>query len=83
MEVYRMLVYVLSGLFIILLIISIVVVFYVFKIVKTFKELSDKAADVVESASEIRKFVSPAATGRVIFEAVQKMVKHHDKKNKR
>lgn len=75
MDAYGILVVVLSVLLAIFLILSIVVIIYILKIVKTIKEFSDKAVDVVESASMIRKFVSPAIIGRAIYEVGSKVAK--------
>lgn len=79
MDSYSILVIIISVLVIILLIISIVITVYILKLVKIIKQLTDKATSVVDSASTIRKFVSPAIVGRAVFEAFQKVAKGHTK----
>lgn len=83
MDAFQILVIVLSVFLAIALLLTILVLIYILKLVKTIKEISEKAASVVESASNIRKFVSPAIAGRFIYEAVQKAIKHHNKKEGR
>ncbi len=80
MDAFEILVIVLSTFLAIALFLTILVLVYILKLVKAIKEISEKAAAVVESASNIRKFVSPAIAGRFIYEAVQKAVKQHEKK---
>ncbi len=80
MDAFQILVIILSVLLAIFLILAIAVATYTLKLIKTIKDLSDKAASVVESAASIRKFVSPAIAGRFAFEALQKAMKHHNKK---
>ena len=81
MDAYHILVIVLAVFLAIFLILAIVVTVYVLKFVRTIQQLTDKAASVVESASSIRKVISPAIAGRFVFEAVQKAMKHHDNKS--
>lgn len=75
MDAFSILVIILAILLAIFLVLSIIVIVYILKIVKTIKEFSDKAVDVVESASMIRKFVSPAIIGRAIYEVGSKVAK--------
>lgn len=82
MDAYSILVILLSVLLAILLILTITIAIYVLKLIKTVRDVSQKAATVVESASSIRKFVSPAIIGRFVYEAIQKGIKQHDKKEK-
>ena len=79
MDAFEILVIVLSVLLAIFLILAIVVTVYVLKVVKSIKLLSEKAASVVDSASNITKFVSPTVAGKYVFDAVQKVVKNHKK----
>lgn len=80
MDAYQILVIVLASFLAIALLLFIVVLTYILKVVKTIKSISEKAEAVVNSATNIRKFVSPALAGRFIFEAIQRAVKQHNKK---
>lgn len=82
MDAFQILVIILSSFLAIALLLTIIVLIYILKLVKSIKEISEKAASVVESASNIRKFVSPAIAGRFIYEAVQRAIKQHNKKEK-
>lgn len=79
MDAFEILVVILSVCLAVFLILSIVVMVYVLKVVKSIKLLSEKAASVVDSASNITRFVSPAVAGKYAFEALQKIVKNHKK----
>jgi len=79
MDAYHILVIVLSVFLAIYLLLSIVFVVYLIKVVKSIKQISEKAASVVDSASNLSKFVSPAVAGKYAFEALQKAIKHHKK----
>ena len=79
MDAFQILVIVLSVVLAIFLILAIILVVYIMKVVKSIKILSEKAVSVVDSASNITKFVSPTVAGKYLFDAVQKAVKHHKK----
>ena len=79
MDAFQILVIILSVFLAVFLLLAIVVVVYILKVVKSVKILSEKATAVVESASNITKFVSPTVAGKYIFDAVQKAVKNHKK----
>lgn len=79
MDAFEILVIVLSVTLAIFLVLSIVLIVYVLKVVKSIKLLSEKAVSVVDSASNITKFVSPTVAGKYVFDAVQKAVKNHKK----
>ena len=79
MDAFQILVIVLSVVLAIFLILSVVLIVYVLKVVKSVKQISEKAASVVDSASNITKFVSPTVASKYIFDAVQKAIKQHKK----
>lgn len=79
MDAFEILVIILSVFLALFLLLSIVLVVYLIKVVKTVKHISEKAASVVDNASNITKMVSPAMAGKYIFEAVQKAVGNHKK----
>ena len=79
MDAFEILVIVLGILLAVFLLLSIIAVVYILKVVKSIKLISEKAAAVVDSASNITKFVSPTVAGKYIFDAVQKAVKNHKK----
>lgn len=79
MDAFQILVIVLSVLLTIFLILAVILVVYVLKVVKSIKLISEKAASVVDSASNITKFVSPTVAGKYVFDAVQKAIKQHKK----
>jgi uncharacterized membrane protein len=79
MDAFEILVIILSSFLALALVLTIVTVIYVLKVVKSIKRISAKAETVVESASNISKFMSPAVAGKYIFDAVQKAVKNHKK----
>lgn len=81
MDAFEILVIVLSVCLALFLILSIVLAVYLIKVVKAVKQISEKAASVVDSASNITKFVSPTVAGKYVFDAVQKIVKNHKKGN--
>lgn len=81
MDAFEILVVILSVTLTILLILSIVLVVFAIKVVKSIKRLSVKAESVVDSASNITKFVTPSVIGKQVFDAVQKAVKNHKKGN--
>ena len=82
MDAYHILVIILSAFLALYILLSIVFVVYLIKVVKKIHQITDKAASIVDTASNIRKFVSPAVASKVVFEAVQKAMKHHAKKEK-
>lgn len=77
MDAFEILVIILSVFLSIALLLTIVTIVYVLKFIKSLKEISAKAASVVDSASNITKFVSPTVAGKYVFDAVQKAVKNH------
>lgn len=79
MDAFEILVIVLAVFLALFLVLSIVLVVYLLKVVKAIKQISEKAAAVVESASNVTKFVSPSVAGKYVFDAVQKIVKNHKK----
>lgn len=79
MDAFEILVIILSVFLALFLVLAIVLVVYLLKVVKTIKQISQKAASVVDSASNLTKFVSPTVAGKHVFEAVQKVIKHHKK----
>lgn len=79
MDAFEILVIVLSVLLGLFLILSIVLVIYLLKVVKSIKQISEKAASVVDSASNITKFVSPTVAGKYVFDAIHKIIKNHKK----
>lgn len=80
MDAFQILVIILASFLALFLFLSILICIYVLKLIKSLRNISAKAEAVVESASSIRRFVSPAAVGKLIFEAVQKAVKHNKEK---
>ena len=79
MDAFEILVIVLSVFLAIALLLTIIAIIYILKLVKAIKSISEKAASVVDSASNITKFVSPTVAGKYVFDAVQKAVKNHKK----
>ncbi len=79
MDAFQILVIVLSVFLTLFLLLSIILVVYILKVVKSIKLISEKAASVVDSASNLTKFVSPTVAGKYVFDAVQKAVKNHKK----
>lgn len=79
MDAFEILVIILSVFLALVLLLSIITIVYILKVVKSIKRISVKAASVVDSASNISKFMSPAVAGKYVFEAVQKAVKQHKK----
>lgn len=79
MDAFEILVIILSSFLAVALILVVITAIYVLKVVKSIQRISAKAETVVESASNISKFMSPAVAGKYIFDAVQKAVKNHKK----
>jgi hypothetical protein len=79
MDAFQILVVILSVFLSIALLLTIIVLVYVLKLVKSVKQISEKAAAVVDSASNISKFVSPTVAGKYVFDAVQKAINNHKK----
>jgi hypothetical protein len=86
MDAFQILVIILSVALAISLILGIVVLVYIIKIVQTVKAMSDKASTAVTNISNVTasvgKFLTPAAVGKLMVEAIQKFVKNHEKKGK-
>lgn len=86
MDAFEILVIILSVTLAVFLILGIIAMVYVIKVVKSIRQMTDKASSAVDSvssvATNISKFVTPAAAGKFIVDAVQKLVKNHDKKAK-
>jgi len=59
MDAFQILVIILSVFLAVFLLLSIILVIYLIKVVKAIRQISEKAASVVDSASNITKFVSP------------------------
>ena len=79
MDAFEILVIILSVFLAVFLLLSIILVVYVIKVVKSIKQISEKAASLVDSASNISKFVRPTVASKYIFDAVQKAIKNHKK----
>ncbi len=79
MDAFEILVIILSSFLALAILVTIVTVIYILKVVKSIQRISAKAETVVESASNISKFMSPAVAGKYVFESVQKAVKNHKK----
>jgi len=77
MDAFQILVIILSVFLAVFLLLSIILVIYLIKVVKAIRQISEKAASVVDSASNITKFVSPTVATKYIFDAVQKAIKNH------
>lgn len=77
MDAYHILVITLSVFLGLFLLLHIIILVYVLKLIKSIKHISEKAEAVVESAANIRKFVSPAVASKVIYELVQRAIKHN------
>lgn len=86
MDAFEILVIILSVTLAVFLVLGIVAMVYILKVVKNVKEMSDKASSAVDNVSNVAisigKFVTPAAAGKFVVEAVQKLVKNHEKKGK-
>jgi biopolymer transport protein ExbB/TolQ len=80
MDAYHILVIILSVFLALFLLLSIIFVAYLIKVVKAIQQITEKAASIVDTAANIKKFVSPAVVSKLVFEAVNKAVKHHNKK---
>lgn len=76
MDAFEILVIILSVTLAVFLVLGIILISYAIKVVKSIKRLSEKAESVVDSASNITKFVTPSVIGKQIFDAVQKAVKN-------
>lgn len=87
MDAFEILVIILSVTLAICLVLSIVALIYVIKVVQAIKAMTDKASAAVENISNVTtsigKFVTPAAAGKFIVDAVQNLVKNHEKKGKK
>lgn len=83
MDAFEILVIILSVALAIFLLLSIVVIVYLLKVVKSIQLMTEKASNAVENVSNVAasvgKFVTPAAAGKFIIDAVQKMLKNHNK----
>jgi len=79
MDAFQILVIILSVFLTAALVLTIIALVYILKTVKSIKEISQKAASVVDSASNASKFVNPAIAGKYVYEAVVKAVNNHKK----
>lgn len=83
MDAFQILVIVLAVALAVFLILSIVVVVYLLRVVKSVQLMTEKASSAVESvsnvASNVGKFVTPAAASKVVITAVQKIMKSQNK----
>lgn len=87
MDAFEILVVILSITLAIFLILAIITTIYLLKVVKSVQQISERAATAVDNvssvATNIGKFVTPAAAGKFIVDALQKVVKNHNKKEKK
>lgn len=83
MDAFEVLVVILSVALAVFLILSIVVIVYLLKVMKSVQLMTEKASNAVESmsnvATNVSKFVTPAAAGKFFVDAVQKVMKHKEK----
>ena len=86
MDAFEILVVILSVTLAIFLILGITAMVYIIKVVKSVKQMTEKASSAVDSvssvATNIGKFVTPAAAGKFVVDTVQRLVKNHEKKGK-
>ncbi len=84
MDAFEILVIVLSTILAVCLFLMMVTMFFVVKIVKNIKQISDKATTLVEDASNaaamMRKAAAPTAIAKFIAEQVSHAVKKHKNK---
>ena len=86
MNSYDILVVILSTMLALFLLLSIIAVFYLLKLVKNLKEISDKAKELIDDASSVaatmKKAAAPTVVAKFVAEQIGNAVKKHasDKK---
>lgn len=86
MDAFEILVIVLSAMLAIILLLMIVAAVFMVKLIKNLKQISDKAASLVDNASSVaatmKKAAAPAVVARFVAEQISHAVKKHGKDNK-
>lgn len=86
MDAFEILVIILSAVLAGCLVIGFITLVYLLKVIKNIKHISDKAASLVESASDaaaiMKKAAAPTVIAKFIAEQVGKAVSSHKSKDK-
>ena len=86
MDSYDILVIILSSVLAICLVLLMITMFFVVKIAKNIKQISDKATSLVEDASNaaamMRKAAAPAAVAKFVADQIGNAINKHKDKEK-